>query len=79
MCDPPGYRRHPTTDELLETVFSARSISRLYKKDQLPLRESLEMAVRRVEGWREMAISLRGREPGSRGTSAVGRSYPAAQ
>jgi hypothetical protein len=30
---------------------------------------SLEMAVRRVGGWCEMATNLQGHEPGSRGTS----------
>jgi hypothetical protein len=30
----------------------------IYNKDQLPLRVSLEMAVRRAGGWCEMATSL---------------------
>jgi hypothetical protein len=42
-------------------------------------RQSLETAVRRVRGWCEMAASLRGCEPGSRGTSIVGSRYQAAQ
>jgi hypothetical protein len=56
----------------MEAVFYVRSVPRLYNEGQLPLRESLEMRVRR-----EMAVSLRGREPGSRGTSAVERCYQA--
>jgi hypothetical protein len=40
---------------------------------------NLEMAVRRVGGWREIAASLRGREPRSRGTSTFGRHYQAEQ
>jgi hypothetical protein len=34
-----------------------------------------ETAVRRVGGWCEMVVSLRGREPGNRGTFTVGRRY----
>jgi hypothetical protein len=60
-------------------VFSVRSVPRLYAGDQLPLRQSLETAVRRVGGWCEMAASLRGREPRSGGSSTVGRRYQAAQ
>jgi hypothetical protein len=41
----------------------------LYNEDQLPFHRSLGTAVRRVGGWCEMAASLRGREPRSRGTS----------
>jgi hypothetical protein len=33
------------------------------------MKGSLETAVRRVGGWCEMATTLRGREPGIRGTS----------
>jgi hypothetical protein len=40
---------------------------------------SLEVALRRVGDWCEMAASLQGREAGSRGTSAVGSRYQAAQ
>jgi hypothetical protein len=36
------------TTELLEAVFSVRSVRRLYNEKQLRLRESLETAVRRV-------------------------------
>jgi hypothetical protein len=54
------------------------SVPRLYNEDQLPLRQSLETIVRRVGSWCEMAASLRGREPGSRGTSTVGSRYQAA-
>jgi hypothetical protein len=46
------------TIELLEAEFSVRSVSGLYNKGQLPLEESLETAVRRVEGWCEVAASL---------------------
>jgi hypothetical protein len=49
-----------------------RSVSGPYNEDQLPLRESLETAVTRIEVWCEMAASLRG-------TSSVGRRYQAAQ
>jgi hypothetical protein len=51
----------------LEAVLSVSFVSRLYKEDQLPLRQSLDMAVRRLGVWCEIAVSLRGREPGSRG------------
>jgi hypothetical protein len=57
---------------------SVRSVPRLCNKDQLPLRDSLEKAVRRVGGWCEMAASLPGRDFGNRGRSAVGRHYQAA-
>jgi hypothetical protein len=43
----------------------------LYKEDQMPLRGSHETAVRRVGDWSEMAASLRGIEPGSRGTYTI--------
>jgi hypothetical protein len=42
------------------------SVPRLYSEEQMLLRESLETAVRRVVGWCEMAVSLRGHEPESR-------------
>jgi hypothetical protein len=45
----------PTMEEPLGTVFSVRSVPRLYNKGQLP---SLETAVRRVIGLCEMAASL---------------------
>jgi hypothetical protein len=64
---------------IMEAVFSVQSVPRLYNEDQLPLRESPETAVRRVGGWCEMAASLRGREPGRKGTSTVRRRYKAAQ
>jgi hypothetical protein len=44
-------------------------VPRLYNDDQLSLQKSLETAIRRVGGWCEMTVSLRGREPGSRETS----------
>jgi hypothetical protein len=37
-----------TIDELLGDVFSVESVPRLYKEEQLRLRESLETAVSRV-------------------------------
>jgi hypothetical protein len=49
---------HATTEELLEAVFSVRSVPKLYNKSQLPLDKSLESAVRKVGGWCEMAASL---------------------
>jgi hypothetical protein len=33
---------HATIEELFETVFSVRSVPRLYNEGQLPLEESLE-------------------------------------
>jgi hypothetical protein len=50
----------------MEAVFSMRSVPRLYNEDQLPLRQSLETAVRRERGRCEMAASLQGRESRSR-------------
>jgi hypothetical protein len=49
---------HAAIDELLKAVLSVRSVPRLYKEEQLRLRESLETAVRKVGGWCEMAASL---------------------
>jgi hypothetical protein len=49
---------HTTMEELLETVFSVWSLLRLYNEKQLQLRESLEMAVRKVGAWYEIAASL---------------------
>jgi hypothetical protein len=37
--------RHPTIEELLEEVFSVRSVPRAYNEGQLPLEESLEKAI----------------------------------
>jgi hypothetical protein len=45
------------TKELLGEVFPVWSVPRLYN-EQLRLPESLEMEVRRVGGWCEMAASL---------------------
>jgi hypothetical protein len=45
----------------------------------LTLLNSHETAVRILRGWCEMAVILRGREPGSRGTSTFGRHYQAVQ
>jgi hypothetical protein len=38
------------TIDLLEAVFSAQSVPRIYNEGQLPLEESLEKAVRRIGG-----------------------------
>jgi hypothetical protein len=43
----------------LETVFTVRSVPRLYNEDELPIRESLEAGVR-IAGVCEMAASLLG-------------------
>jgi hypothetical protein len=51
--------KHATIEELLETVFSVRSVPRLYKEGQLPLEEISETTVRSAGGWYEMANSLR--------------------
>jgi hypothetical protein len=40
---------HVTIEELLEAVFCVRSVPRLYNVGHLPLEESLETAVRRIE------------------------------
>jgi hypothetical protein len=45
-------------EELLEVIFSVRSVLRLYNEGKLPLEKSVETAVRRVGGWCEMAASL---------------------
>jgi hypothetical protein len=60
---------HATVEELLVALFSVRSVPSLYNEGQLPSEESLEMAVRRVGSWCEMATSLRGDGPGARGMS----------
>jgi hypothetical protein len=39
---------HATIVELLEALFSVRSMPRLFNQDQLPLQESPETAVRRL-------------------------------
>jgi hypothetical protein len=74
LCALRRYQHHPTI-KLLEAVFPVLSVPRLYNEDQLPLQNSLDMAVRTVGGWCVMATSLRGREPGSEGTSTVGKCY----
>jgi hypothetical protein len=62
---------HATIEELLEAVFSAQSVPRLYNEKQLRLRRNFQSSDgRRVEGWCEMVASLQEREPGNRGTSA---------
>jgi hypothetical protein len=45
-----GTDMHATTEELMEAMFSVRSVPRLYNEGQPPLQESLETAVRRVGG-----------------------------
>jgi hypothetical protein len=54
---------------IMEEVFSVWSVPRLYNQNHLPLQEGPETVDRRVGGCCEMAASLQGREPGSRGTS----------
>jgi hypothetical protein len=49
---------HAVIEELLEALFSVRSVPRLYNEGQLQLRESLETALRSVGGRCEMAASL---------------------
>jgi hypothetical protein len=49
---------HATIEEILEAVFSMLSVPRLNNEKQLPLKQSLETAVRSVGGWCEMAASL---------------------
>jgi hypothetical protein len=83
---------HAGIEEMLETVFSVRSMSRLFKEeksagssitndcaDENQLDRTGQSSVRKVRGWFEMAVSLRGREPGNSETSTVGRCYQAAQ
>jgi hypothetical protein len=53
---------HATTEELLEAVFSVRSVPSLYNKGQLPLEVSLETAVKRIGDRSEIGDSQRGRE-----------------
>jgi hypothetical protein len=60
---------YTTIEEWLKVVFSARSMPRLCKKDQLLLRDGPETAVRRLGGWCEMAASLQEHKPGCRGLS----------
>jgi hypothetical protein len=74
-----------TTDELWESVFSVRSVPRLYNEancyyESVGSLKSLETAIRRLGGWCEMVASLRGGpEPGSKGSSIAGKRYQAAQ
>jgi hypothetical protein len=49
---------HPTIEELLEAVFSVRSVPRPYNEGQLPLEECPETARGRVGDWCEMAANL---------------------
>jgi hypothetical protein len=48
------------------------SAPRLYKESQLWWSWESAVCSVRVRGWREMVASLRGHEPGARGTSSVG-------
>jgi hypothetical protein len=43
--------KHATIAELLEAVFSVRSVPRLYNEGQLPSEESLEMTVIWPPAW----------------------------
>jgi hypothetical protein len=56
---PERLPRDATIEKLLGEMFSMRSVPRLYNLEHLRLRESLETAVRRVGGWREIGTSLR--------------------
>jgi hypothetical protein len=56
---------HATIEELLEAVFSMRSLPRLYKEEQLRLLATLGTAVRRVGCWCEMAARMQECEPGA--------------
>jgi hypothetical protein len=47
-----------TTEELLEAVFSVRSVLRLYNENQLSLQVSRGTADRRGGGWCEVAARL---------------------
>jgi hypothetical protein len=47
-----------TIEELLEAVFSVRSVQKLYNEGQLPLERCLGMRVRIVEVSCEIAASL---------------------
>jgi hypothetical protein len=54
-----------------------RSMPRLYKEEQLRLRESFVTAVRRVRGSCETVAGQYGREYGSCGSYGVGSHYQA--
>jgi hypothetical protein len=60
----------------MEAMFIVRFVPRLLYRES---GESLELADRRVRGWCEMVVRLRGRERGSRGTSTIGIRYQATQ
>jgi hypothetical protein len=66
----------PSETSSVICVFHAKAI---YNKDQLPLLESLETAVRRAGVWCEMVTSLQGHEPRSRGTFVVRGHYQTEQ
>jgi hypothetical protein len=51
------YSRDARIRELLGHISSMRSLPRLYKREQLRLRESVGTAVRRTGGWCEMAAN----------------------
>jgi hypothetical protein len=56
---------HATIKELLEAVFSVRSLPRLYNEGQVPLELSLATAVRRVGISYETVADQSGCEHGS--------------
>jgi hypothetical protein len=64
---------------IMKETFPAGFMPRLHDEDQLPSQDSLDTAVRRVKGWCEMSVSLRGHELWSRGTFAIGRCHQAVQ
>jgi hypothetical protein len=49
---------HTTIEKLLEAVFFMQPVPRLYNEGQLPLEESLKMAMRSIRGWCEIGASL---------------------
>jgi hypothetical protein len=49
---------HSTIEELLEAVFSLKSVPRLYNEGHLLLERRLQTALRTVGGWCEMAARL---------------------
>jgi hypothetical protein len=58
-----GSNRQTQQKELLDAVFSVRSVPRLYNEDQLPLQESRDD--RRVGGWCEMVTACKDVSPGA--------------
>jgi hypothetical protein len=62
-----------TPEYLLDVVFSVCSMPLVYNGDSCHYETVSEAAVTGIGGWFEMAISLKGHENRSRGTSIVGR------